>query len=79
MAYWDLIMNNFLELLFCNDEFEFSYNGVRYAVISQYGRSLFDAANNKLIASFDSNNDFYENATLDGKRLKDIIDEIELH
>lgn len=72
-------MNDFLELLFCNDEFEFSYNGVRYEVISQYGRSIFDSANNELIALFDSNNDLYESATLDGKRLKDIIDEIEVH
>jgi hypothetical protein len=72
-------MDKFLEMLFCNDEFEFSYNGVRYAVISQYGRSLFEVYNNKLICSFDSNDDFYENATLDGRRLKDILDEIELH
>ncbi len=72
-------MNKFLEILFCNDEFEFSYNGVRYAVISQYGRSLFEVSNNTLIASFDSNDDFYENATLGGKHLKDILDEVELH
>ena len=75
----EIIINEFKERLFSNDEFEFSYDGVRYAVISQYGRSIFEVSNNKLLFSFDSNDDLYENATFGGKRLKDILEKIELH
>ena len=69
--------HNFIELLLINEEFAFSYSGIKYEVIweSPTKRSIY-LSTNKLLESFSSNEELLENAVIQGKKIKDIINDI---
>ena len=69
----------FTELLFCNDEFSFKYDSIKYAVVSENGkRSIYEESSNRLICEFSSNNDLISKGTIKGKKILDILEEIEI-
>ncbi len=68
-------MNDFLELLFSNDEFEFKYNGATYEIVSINGRSIF-TKDNILVASYFTNEDLLMNGELQSVKIRDIIDKL---
>lgn len=69
--------HKFIELLLINEEFVFSYNGIKYEVIweTETKRSIY-LSTNELLESFSSNEELLENAVIQGKKLKDIINDI---
>jgi len=70
---------NFIELLFCNDEFTFRYNNIKYSIISEKGkRSIYEEDTNKLIGEYSSNEILLNMAIIDGRKITDIIDKIEI-
>lgn len=77
---------SFLELLSCHDEFVFNYNGIKYEIVNGdedglgSGISLYlsDSGLGKFIKSFNDKNDFLNNGRIDGKKIFDIINEIEV-
>lgn len=69
-------MNKFLEYISYNEEFGFEYNGVKYEVVSEFGRSIYKVEGNILIQSFDNNKELLEKATIEGLKLTSILDEI---
>ena len=72
-----MVKHEFIELLLINEEFVFSYNGIDYEVIWESGtkRSIY-LSTNELLESFSSNEELLENAVIQGKKLKDIINDI---
>lgn len=70
--------HKFIESLLINEEFVFSYNGIKYEVIweTETKRSIY-LSTNELLESFSSNEELLENAVVQGKKLKDIINDID--
>lgn len=69
-------MNTFLEYTSYNEEFGFEYNGVKYEVVSEFGRYIHKVEGNILIQSFKNNEQLLENATIEGLKLSSILDKI---
>lgn len=70
---------DFIELLYCNDEFSFKYNDIKYAIVSENGnRSIYDEKTNKIIGRYLSNDNLLNNAVIDGKKIAEILNEIEI-
>ena len=75
-------MITFLELIDWNDEFAFYYNGKKYEIISEEkGRSIYlcNCEEGTLVQSFENGEELLENGMLDGKKIRDIINDIRLY
>ena len=69
----------FLELLKCNDEFTFEYEKTKYEVICENGkRCIYEQRTNTLIGEYMSNDDLIKKAQINGKKVFEIIKEINI-
>lgn len=76
----------FLELLDWHDEFVFIYNGIKYEIVNGdekgegSGVSLYlsDDLHGTFLQSYLSQEDFLKHATIGGKPVSQILDDIEL-
>ena len=74
--------NEFLEALYVNEEFTFSYNNVKYEIIHDgtcfVALFLDDGSKRgKLINKYNSYEDLLNNGIIQGRKIKDIIQDIE--
>lgn len=78
------IENEFLELLYRNEEFVFYYKNVRYEIVhgcEEGGTLLYLDDGSKtglLIGSFSTYDEFLNNAIINGMKIKDILNEIKI-
>ena len=75
----------FIELLERNDEFVFQYGKTKYEIVYEdlydnaiYLLCLYLSDNGTFLQSFRDKDDFLENGQIDGKFIKEIIDEIKV-
>ena len=74
---------NFLEMLHCNEEFVFKYNGNSYEIVyDNLGKfrevmlCLYLLSSETLIGVYNDQEDFLNNCILDGEKLSNITDKI---
>ena len=68
----------FYDMLIHNEEFVFFYNGSKYEIVSENGRSLYRYENGESIfmQSFSGNEELLREGQINGKTIADIINEI---
>lgn len=88
MSHWENVTftsTTFTDLLDEREEFVFYYKDVAYEIVmgeedlpSGHTLSLYLCGENKFINSFIDKDDFLQNGEIDGKKISDLIDEIEI-